>query len=101
MEPQELSDEVERVLRRAQARVGPDSIGATQYHTVGEPQKFEAITIDELFEMMQEEVDDFINYGVMLQVRLERLRKVVQALIADADSAGIGVIGALAFTPGV
>lgn len=75
MSPQELSDTVATVVARAQDRVGPGSIGAQQYSVPGQPQKFETMELDALLEYVEEEALDLINYGVMVVVRLERLRE--------------------------
>lgn len=73
MEPAELAESVEAVIRMATARVGPDSIGAQQYHTPGEPQKFEVINIGKMIEMYQEELLDIINYAVMTLIKMDRM----------------------------
>jgi hypothetical protein len=79
MTPADLSDEVAKVVRDAQDRVGPDSIGARQYHVEGQPQKFETMSLDGLAEYMYEEALDLINYGVMMSIRALRLRDAANA----------------------
>lgn len=74
MTPEALADEVQRVVMEAQARVGPGSIGAEQYHVDGQPQKFETMPLDGLAEYMYEEALDLINYGVMMSIRARRLQ---------------------------
>ena len=78
MTPQELANEVATVVSRAQERVGPGSIGAEQYHVDGQPQRFETMPIDGLIEYATEETLDLVNYGVMLTIRLDRLRRVLE-----------------------
>lgn len=74
MTPQDVADAVETVMRRAQARVGPGSIGAQQYSAPGQPQKFETMSLDGLLDYYQEELLDVINYSTMLVIRLDRMR---------------------------
>lgn len=74
MTPQELSDAVAEVVADAQARVGPDSIGARQYHVEGQPQRFESMPFADLIEYVREEALDLVNYGVMLTIRIQRLK---------------------------
>lgn len=78
MTPQELSDEVARVVEMAQSRVGPDSIGAQQYHVEGKPQKFETMDLAGLAEYMLEECLDHVNYGVMMSIRAMRLKAIAE-----------------------
>jgi hypothetical protein len=80
MNPQELADEVAAVVKRAQDRVGPGSIGAQQYHVEGQPQTFERMELDALLEYAIEETLDLINYGVMLTIRLDRMRESLKDL---------------------
>jgi hypothetical protein len=80
MEPQDLADAVEAVIRSACARVGPDSIGAQQYHTPGEPQKFEVINIGEMLEMYEEELLDITTYATMTIIKLRRMRQRLEEL---------------------
>lgn len=75
MTPQDLANEVEAMIRLCTDRVGPDSIGARQYHVEGKPQKFETMAFDDLAEYYEEELRDIINYAVMTHIRLGRLRK--------------------------
>lgn len=86
MTPQELSDDVERVLRRAQARVGPDPIGAQQYHVEGQPRRFETMALPALVDYAIEEALDHVNYGAMLTIRLDRL-KVAAAMLEECLAA--------------
>ena len=79
MTPQELSDEVESVIRLCQDRVGPDSVGAKQYWTEGQPQKFESMSFDGLCEYYEEELRDIVNYAVMTHIRIRRMREAVGA----------------------
>jgi hypothetical protein len=82
MTPQTLSDAVADVVSRAQARVGPGSVGAEQYHVEGQPQKFERMDLTKLIDYSIEEALDHINYGVMLTIRLDRLRQDVEGIEA-------------------
>ena len=86
MEPSELAEEVKDVLLRAVSRVGPDSIGAQQYHEVGKPQKFETITLADLKQMYLEEFEDIVNYAVMAHIRVRRLFEDLEALYNAAGS---------------
>lgn len=77
MNSTQLADEVNRIVYRAQSRVL--GVGRDQYVTrdaLGEEvQKFEGMDLDALIEYAIEETLDHINYGVMLTLRLERLRE--------------------------
>jgi hypothetical protein len=75
--PNELSEAVALVVARAQARVGANSIGAQQYYVEGEPQRFEVLNWHDWFEYMREEALDIVTYGVMLNLRIDRLESEV------------------------
>lgn len=85
MDPEDLSDAVRQVVALAQDRVGPDSIGAQQYHVDGQPQKFETMPLLGLIDYSIEEALDHINYGVMLTLRLDRLRRQVEEALKRSD----------------
>ena len=75
MTPAELAADVEAVIRECRGRVlGP---GKEQYWTPGQPQKFETMNLDGLFEFAEEEIRDLVVYAVMLRIRLRRLREAV------------------------
>jgi hypothetical protein len=74
MTPAELATNVRVFINLCTARVGPDSIGAKQYHVDGQPQKFETMPLDDLFEYIEEEIRDLANYATMLHIRIDRLR---------------------------
>lgn len=96
MEPAELAEEVKNVMLRACSRVGPGSIGAEQYHTEGEPQKFEKITFEQLREMYLEELEDIITYATMTHIRVRRLFEDLEKLDAmrsDQPAESAGVLG--------
>ena len=81
MSPEELSTEVDRFIRDARSRIV--GVGADQYHTEGEPQRFETLDLDHLFEYVREALLDLANYAVMLGIRVERLRAIVRAQTGD------------------
>lgn len=83
MTPQDLADEVAVVVERAQSRVGPNSIGAQQYSVEGQPQKFETMDLLGLVDYSIEETLDLVNYGVMLTIRLDRLRDQIEGLLDE------------------
>lgn len=68
MSPEELANEVEAVIRECRERV--EGVGALQYWTPGQPQKFESMDLDALFEYAEEELRDYVVYSVMLRIRL-------------------------------
>jgi hypothetical protein len=71
MTSQELADEVARVVADAQSRIL--TVGADQY-TEPDGQKFESMPLANLVEYVREEALDLVNYGVMLSIRVERLK---------------------------
>ena len=85
MTPTDLSDAVLEIVRKAQARVGPGSIGAEQYHVDGQPQKFETMPLAKLAEYMQEESLDLVNYGTMMSIRAERLKRIAEVAESLVD----------------
>jgi hypothetical protein len=76
MTPDQLADEVDYQIERCVKRI--EGIGADQY-AQEEDQKFETMDLDDLFEYANEELDDIINYAVMLRIRLDRLRQAAKA----------------------
>lgn len=76
MTSQELAEAVEDVVARAQSRV--TGIGAEQY-SQGTTQKFETMTLEGLVDYAIEETLDLVNYGVMLTIRLDRLRTALES----------------------
>lgn len=75
MTPAELAAEVEAAIAECRERV--EGVGAAQYWTPGQPQKFETMDLDGLFEYAEEEIRDGIVYLVMLRIRFRRLRTVL------------------------
>jgi len=88
MTPQDLADEVERVVGLCTDRI--TGIGAQQYHVEGQPQKFETMDFDALAEYYEEELRDIINYAVMTHIRLGRLRRSIKAQMNGRDLYDIG-----------
>ena len=80
MNSNELAHEVGRVVEQAQARI--TGIGADQYD-MGDTQKFESMSLDELLACAQEETLDLVNYGVMLTILLERTREALAAKLEE------------------
>lgn len=77
MTPAELAAEVEAAIAECRERV--EGVGAQQYYVPGQPQRFEFMDLDGLFEYAEEEVRDGIVYLVMLRIRMRRLRQMVAA----------------------
>jgi hypothetical protein len=69
--PETLAAAVASIVEEAQARIL--GIGAEQYHTEGEPQKFETMSVEAMIEYMAEELLDQINYSVMNLIKLRRV----------------------------
>lgn len=74
MTSEQLADEVARVVVDAQQRVL--GVGHDQYAN-GDEQKFEIMNLLDLIEYAREETLDLVNYGVMLTLRIERLREMI------------------------
>lgn len=68
----QLAEEVSDSITRATSRIV--GTGNDQYSNDGS-QKFESMPIEELLEGTLEELDDVINYAVMLQIRFKRVLK--------------------------
>lgn len=71
MTSQQLADYVAEFIGRATARV--TGVGDQQYSRDGF-QKFEAIPLEELLLMLQEELQDAAVYAAMLDIRVQRYR---------------------------
>lgn len=81
MSPEALAVEIGRIVVECQDRV--TGIGAQQYYTPGEPQKFETMDFDDLAQYYREELLDIVNYAVMTMIRIDRIQK---AFVARVDS---------------
>ena len=69
MTSEQLAEEVARQVERCTSRVL--GVGRAQYDD-GRGQKFERITVNQLFDEMFEELDDVIVYAVMARIRLQK-----------------------------
>lgn len=78
MKSNELADELEAFIRRAQDRV--TGVGDKQY-SVGDTQHFEKMPIGELFDWAEEELLDCAAYATMLSLRLRAMRQQVERLV--------------------
>ena len=80
----ELAQEVAAFIEECQARVM--GVGNEQY-SMGDKQKFEVMSIDELIEYTEEELRDMAVYACMNHIRLRRLREALAArgLTGHAD----------------
>lgn len=74
----ELATEVADAITRATSRIV--GVGNEQYSKDGF-QKFETMPLTDLMEGTLEELDDIINYSVMLQIRFRRILKSVTKAI--------------------
>jgi hypothetical protein len=68
----DLADYQNQLCRYARRRIYGD--GADQYD-LGNQQKFESMSMDELWTGAREEIADLINYLTMLDIKLGRLIK--------------------------
>lgn len=68
----DLSLEVADVIVACRDRIR--GVGNQQY-SIGDTQKFELMSLDDLILYAREEVQDIINYCVMLDIRFRRLQK--------------------------
>ncbi|GAA3136893.1 hypothetical protein GCM10010466_29640 [Planomonospora alba] len=76
MTSNELAAAVEEAIRAAKGRVlGP---GRDQYETEDGTQGFESMTLAELLDWASEEAEDLIVYGVMLQIRIKRVKRALK-----------------------
>lgn len=71
MSSDDLALYVRQFIERATARV--KGVGNDQYNE-GDYQKFEAMPLDELLDMLQEELQDAAVYAAMLDIRIKRYR---------------------------
>lgn len=78
MSSAQLADEVAEAITRATSRIV--GTGNEQYSADGF-QKFESMPIGDLLEYTLEELDDVINYSVMLQIRFRRILEGVRKAI--------------------
>ena len=85
MKSAELATEVEKIVKEAQSRI--TGVGANQY-AMGDLQKFETMSLDDLLEYMVEELLDQINYSVMNLLRLRWLQKAVTVIGHETVSPG-------------
>lgn len=77
MKSTDLAYQVEMYVQEAQRRIqGP---GHAQY-ALGDKQKFESMSREELVLYLREELLDQINYSVMMLIRLDQLEEGLQWL---------------------
>ena len=72
----QLAEEVSEAITRATSRIV--GVGKDQYDQ-GSAQQFEDMDLFELLEYALEELDDSINYAVMTQIRIRRIRAGLKA----------------------
>lgn len=84
MKSAELATEVEKIVKEAQSRI--TGIGAEQYAHPDNTQKFERMHLTDLFEYMEEELLDQINYSVMNLLRVRLLKKAVIAVSYEVNT---------------
>lgn len=75
MTSDDLANYVGEFIQDCQARVR--GVGDQQY-SQGTHQKFEAMSLDELLEWAQEEIQDVAVYSAMLDIRLRRVREALK-----------------------
>lgn len=71
MTSEQLAAEVARIVADAQNRIL--GVGAEQY-TESDGQRFESMELADLVDYVREETLDLINYGVMLTIRIDRIK---------------------------
>lgn len=76
----QLAEGVAESITRATSRIV--GVGNEQYAKDGF-QRFEDIDLPDLYEMALEELDDVINYSVMIQIRIRRLLDSLQRRPAE------------------
>ena len=77
MNSQQLADEVQALADGAKSRIL--SVGDEQY-SFGDTQKFESLPLEELFDWMEEELQDVVSYATMLSIRVRRVRSLLQSV---------------------
>jgi hypothetical protein len=76
MRSTDLADEVEAAINRCRSRIL--GVGKDQYEEEPDTQKFETMPFDQLIDWALEELDDVINYAVMLGIQVRRVRDVLK-----------------------
>lgn len=71
MTSEELAETIEGLVRMSRERTL--GTGNEQYSD-GENQRFEQLSLDEIFSWAEEELVDLVNYCTFLWIRLERMR---------------------------
>lgn len=76
MNSQQLADAVQLLADGAKSRIL--GVGDEQYSD-GDMQRFESLQLEELFEWLQEELQDVVSYATMLSIRVGRVRSTMQS----------------------
>lgn len=79
MSSEELADATEAFITKCSNRI--KGVGDKQYSEEGGYQRFEEMDLDDLFEYIDEEIQDIPNYCTMLHIRITRLREALK--VAD------------------
>lgn len=77
MSSEDLAEAVEEFITKCKNRI--KGVGNQQYSEDGY-QKFEIMDLDDLFEYIEEEIEDIPNYCAMLHIRLRRVREALKAI---------------------
>lgn len=84
MKSADLAEWVDVFTKHCAGRI--KGVGDEQYSMEGDSfQKFEEMTLDQLFKEFQEEVEDVSNYAAMLWIRMERVRQALVELDVIED----------------
>lgn len=76
MTSEQLAAAVEQAIRRTKGRVL--GAGREQYENPDGTQGFESMSLRELLDWASEEVEDLVVYGVMLQIRIARVKRALK-----------------------
>ncbi|WP_433224446.1 hypothetical protein [Microtetraspora malaysiensis] len=76
MTSEQLAKAVEQAIKNTRGRIL--GVGREQYELADGRQGFEDMSIRELLDWASEEAEDIIVYGVMLQIRIQRVKRAIK-----------------------
>lgn len=82
MTSEDLAEAVAQVISDCGERIM--GVGADQY-SEDESQRFERMRLTMLIDYVNEEALDLVNYGVMVSIRMQRLRRAVALIESRRD----------------
>lgn len=73
MTSEEFANEVQSIIESVRFRI--EGVGAEQYQTQSDVQRFESRSLQDILQDAREEIDDLIVYGAQLRIRLDALQE--------------------------